>query len=86
MSEGLEPLRKLKLLRFSLLNIALRPFPDPLDIVDSRSGLSVVLVSFFRDPVEKTSLNFVPGEIPRPSLERLRVEDLSACSLPNVAA
>lgn len=86
MSEGLEPLRKLMLFRFSFLRIAPRPFPDPLDIVDSRSGLPVGLVSFFRDPVEKTSLNFVPGEMPRPSLERLRVEDLSACSVPSVAA
>ena len=86
MSEGLAPFRKLMLFLFSLLNIALKPLTVPFDVDKSRSGLAPGLVSFFRDPVENTSLIFVPGEIPRPSRERLLLEDLPACSAPNVAA
>ena len=69
MSEGLEPFRELMLFRFSLLNNEPKPFPVPLDIIEARSGLSFVPASFFRDPVENTSLSRVPGDTPRPSLD-----------------
>lgn len=85
-SDCLEPFRKLMLFFFSFLGVALGPFPLPLDITGSSSGLPVGLVSFFRDPVENTSLIFVPGEIPRPSLERLLLEDCPTCSAPSVTA
>ena len=86
MSGGLAPFRKLMLFLFSPLKIALKPFIVPLDGDKSRSGLAPGLVSFFRDPVENTSLILVPGEIPRLSRERLLLEGLPACSAPSVAA
>ena len=86
MSGGLEPFRKLMLFLFSLLNIEPKPFVVPFDVIESRSGLSVELASFLRDPVEKTSLIRVPGDIPRPSLEGLLLGELSPWSAPSVAA
>lgn len=86
MSDGFEPLRRLMLFLFSLLNMAPSGFPVPLGFSESRSGLSEELPLFFCEPGVNISLMRLPGETPRPSLEGLLLEDLSCVAGPNVAA
>jgi len=58
----------------------------PLGFSESRSGLSEELPLFFCEPGVNISLMRLPGEIPRPSLEGLLLDDLSCVAEPSVAA
>ena len=84
-SEGLEPFFKLTLFFFSLEDPAPSESPVPFGASELFSGVSNDLLSFC-EPVVNISLMRVPGEMPRPSLEGLLLEDLSCDSGPKVVA
>ena len=83
-SEGFEPFLMLTLF-FALEDPAPSASPVPFGFSKFCSGVSKAFLSFC-EPVVNMSLMRVPGEIPRPSLEGLLLEDLSCDSGPKVAA